>query len=428
MEKVKTSEVVKLTKTVVDRAQPVEVNGKTRQKLYLDSELKGFGLCVGAKSKTFFAQRGIGGSRTVRVTIARYGVLTVEQARKEAQQLLAKLARGVNPAEEKRAARAKGITLAEAWALYQDTLKTKGSSPKTLTGYEQAMGYLAPWRDKPLAKITREDVRLRHKAIAEEVRSGKRAGKFHKNRKRMESTGHDTANRVMRVLRAVWNRARKQHPELPECPTANVDFFKTEKPRSAIPADALPRWYQAVMADKNTIRRDYLLVALLTGLRRNDVATMRWTDVGLDVSTLFVPAPKGGKAKAFSLPLSDSLVELLKGRKAENETLFPKSPWCFPSASKAGHIMEPRIDVPGLRWTPHDLRRTFITVAESLDISAFAIKSLVNHAQPKEGVTSGYISITVERLRPPMQAITDKMLALCEGSGEVVPIRGRKKA
>lgn len=425
MEKTKTSDVVKLTKTVVDRAQPIEVDGKSRQKILFDAELKGFGLCVGKTSKTYFAQRGIGNGRTVRVTIGRHGVFTTEQARKEARQLIAKLARGIDPNREKRARAAKGFTLAEAWQLYQDTMKAKGSSPKTLSGYEQAMSYLSPWLKRPLVEITREEVRLRHKGIAEEVRSGKRASKYHKNRNRSENSGHDTANRCMRVFRAIWNRARKQHPELPECPVVNVDFFRTEKPRTAIPADALPRWYQAVIADKNAIRRDYLLTALLTGLRRNDVATMRWNDVDLEGATLFVPAPKGGKA--FSLPLSDQLVELLTSRKAENEELFPNDPWCFPATSKAGHIMEPRVDVPGLKWTIHDLRRSFITVAESLDISGFAIKALVNHRQPGSDVTGGYINITVERLRAPMQQITDKLLALCEPPDDnVVPI-GKEK-
>jgi len=38
----------------------------------------------------------------------------------------------------------------------------------------------------------------------------------------------------------------------------------------------------------------------------------------------------------------------------------------------------------GKYWTlfyMHDLRRTFVTIAESLDISSFAVKALVNHKQ-----------------------------------------------
>ena len=54
----------------------------------------------------------------------------------------------------------------------------------------------------------------------------------------------------------------------------------------------------------------------------------------------------------------------------------------------------------------HDLRRTFITIAESLDISSYAVKRLVNHSMAND-VTAGYIVWDVERIRKPMQQITD---------------------
>ncbi len=54
----------------------------------------------------------------------------------------------------------------------------------------------------------------------------------------------------------------------------------------------------------------------------------------------------------------------------------------------------------------HDLRRTFITIAESLDIPAYALKKLLNHKMTND-VTAGYIVADVERLRIPMQKITD---------------------
>jgi integrase len=57
----------------------------------------------------------------------------------------------------------------------------------------------------------------------------------------------------------------------------------------------------------------------------------------------------------------------------------------------------------------HDLRRTFITVAESLDINAYALKKLLNHKDQRD-VTSGYIIIDMERLREPMNKITDYIL------------------
>ncbi len=51
------------------------------------------------------------------------------------------------------------------------------------------------------------------------------------------------------------------------------------------------------------------------------------------------------------------------------------------------------------------------TVAESLDLSHYALKRLLNHRMTGD-VTAGYISRNVERLRPPMQQITDTFLTL----------------
>ena len=61
-------------------------------------------------------------------------------------------------------------------------------------------------------------------------------------------------------------------------------------------------------------------------------------------------------------------------------------------------------------FTVHDLRRTFITIAESLNISAYSLKRLLNHKMTND-VTAGYFITDVERLRVPMQKITDYMLA-----------------
>ena len=58
------------------------------------------------------------------------------------------------------------------------------------------------------------------------------------------------------------------------------------------------------------------------------------------------------------------------------------------------------------------------------DISAIALKALVNHSLGQD-VTEGYIQITAERLREPAQRVTDKMKELC-GVTEVTDERVRK--
>ena len=77
-----------------------------------------------------------------------------------------------------------------------------------------------------------------------------------------------------------------------------------------------------------------------------------------------------------------------------------------------GPLKEPRTAVDritaqtGITFMLHDLRRTFITIAESLDIPAYALKRLLNHKFSND-VTAGYIVPTTERLREPMQRISN---------------------
>ena len=89
----------------------------------MDEGLKGFGVLVGAKTKTYVAQRDIGG-RTVRVTLGRHGVITASQAKTEAGDAIGLMRRGINPNEQKRAAQGRSITLQEAADLL--VLKRKG--------------------------------------------------------------------------------------------------------------------------------------------------------------------------------------------------------------------------------------------------------------------------------------------------------------
>jgi integrase len=111
-----------------------------------------------------------------------------------------------------------------------------------------------------------------------------------------------------------------------------------------------------------------------------------------------------------TLPLSDYAVALLKRRQLET---FDE--YVFPGEGAKGHIVEPRKQIlrvckeSGVEFRVHDLRRTFTTVAESLDIPAYALKRLLNHKMTSD-VTAGYIIADVERLRQPMQKITDFIL------------------
>src|SRR5690606_4396018 len=108
---------------------------------------------------------------------------------------------------------------------------------------------------------------------------------------------------------------------------------------------------------------DFLLLLLFTGLRRNEAAQLRWKDVDLESRMLTIPDPKN--RVPHTLPLSDFVFEMLERREE-----WATSPWVFAGSGKKGYLVEPKkqiqrvIEVSGVQFSIHDLRRTFATVAE----------------------------------------------------------------
>lgn len=464
------SERTKLTERTVAAARPATKKSKKGlpcAKFYLDTELRGFGLSVSAPTdkrpggfKSYFVIRRVG-NRQERHVFRPANEITVAEARAEAARLLSQMTDGVSLNAKRRIDRAeakraevRGVTLEQALNLYEGTLRAKGRAPRTIEDYRYLVEkYLASWLQRPLADVTRAEVRKRHAEIASEIARGKHLHVRKKppsvRRLRGPGFGARTANHVFRAFRAIYNRALREHPELPVNPIINVDWNKEQRRTSRIPAAGLQAWYDGVAAMSNSVRHDYLLFALFTGLRRTNAAEVKWEDVDFERRALHVPKPKS--QQPFDLPLSDFLIDLLKRRQKENVKLAPKSPWVFPAArlgrgsGALGHIVETRLEGGATRarkraaegsaaeprYTPHDLRRTFISVAESLGISREARQLLVNHATPKSDVHGGYVIPELDELRAHMQQIAVRLQALCQPpppeKNKVVPIRKKAK-
>ena len=168
--------------------------------------------------------------------------------------------------------------------------------------------------------------------------------------------------------------------------------------------------------------RDYFKLLLLTGLRRNEGLLLAWANVDLQGKTFTVLDTKN--RRDHTLPLSDYLADLLERRKAR-----AVSDYVF-ATGEGKPVMDTRwnqraiVRLSGVAFTPHDCRRTFATIAESLDIPAYALKRLLNHASGAD-VTAGYIVASVERLREPMQKITDYVLkaARVKETAAIIPLK-----
>ena len=262
--------------------------------------------------------------------------------------------------------------------------------------------------DLPVAGITREMVQQRHFDLRKPTRQG--------------TSGEAQANTVMHVLGTLLNFAAANYeidgkPIIAANPVTklshNRQWYQERRRQTLIPDHKLPAWYDAVMSLPQQKVKDYLLLLLLTGLRRNEAATLRWEDIDFSARVLTVRAEVAKNNKEHRLPLSTFLEELLARRyeqRGDSEFVFPgrggKS-----HMVDSGHVIEQVIEATGCPFVLHDLRRSFLTMAERLDFSYVVLKKLANHSG-KNDTTFGYIIVDVERLREPMEKITNEFLRL----------------
>jgi integrase len=87
-------------------------------------------------------------------------------------------------------------------------------------------------------------------------------------------------------------------------PASAVDRDIIRPKRERIQDEDLPDYASRVATMRSAIKRDGLMLALYTGLRHDDVRTMRFDQVDFDDETVHLPNPKGGPGAAFTIPLS----------------------------------------------------------------------------------------------------------------------------
>jgi integrase len=437
----------RLTQSVVDKlgARAGE------QRLVWDEHLRGFGVLVSGKTgtKSYVVKGRVAAGRTVRRKIGRADVVTLVAARAEAKKVMLGLAAGIDP----RAKKASVATLGEITAGYVSLASLK---PRTAESYRETLArYFADWVDKPISSITRDAVEKRHRAIAEEVQvrdraaiarhakvhlrraerterdwpeaSARHRAKFEAAKAREPRSGYAVANGAMRVLRLLWNFAADKDPSLvgPNPVKLKKSWFEVDRREGLVKADDMAKFCEAVTALKNPVARDYILLLLYSGLRRRETAGLKWDAVDFKAGVIRLPAKSTKSGRKLDLPMSDFVRDILVARRALGDAKF-----VFPANSKSGHIEEPKSALAevavasGVRVSVHDLRRTFVSVAESCDISPIALKALVNHAVGGDrDVTAGYVIPSTERLREAAQRVADRLKTLCgiaEPAGKTV--------
>lgn len=373
---------VAITKRVLDAARPGD------KPIFLwDETLAGFGVKVTpAGAKVFVAQYRTGGrgTPTKRVTIGRHGALTVDQAKKRARELLGQVAAGADPAAERRQAKeaaAQAQTVADVAA---EWLRRDQASNRRVADVERFLRVevLPVWGARPISDIRKRDVIELLDAI-------------------VDRGAPISANRVLAIVRRLMNWAAGRDV-IDANPAQFVEAPATETKRDRVldNGELLEVWNAT--GEMGYPFGSAVQLLILTGLRRDEIFRLSWSEIDLDAAVIRLPASRVKNAEGRTVPLSAQAVELLAGLPRIGD-----AGWTFTTSGAApvsGYSkMKARLDkiINDARqaegreamapWRLHDIRRSVATGLQALGQPLQVIETVLGHVSgSRSGIVGRY--------------------------------------
>lgn len=426
--------LLNFTKTAID-ALPFAEGGRD---LYQDSggpeSQASLYLRVGRQTKVFYFIKKLNGVK-IRYRIGTFPEYAVKRARKDVRGYSSDVDKGIDPRESKRAARQRGLTLADVVDQFIEYGTNRANKPfrtATVQNYQRALNvHFSQGKhtgERPYTKPGKGWATLPAKEITFPM-----VADWYDKAARYSLT---SANAAVRCMKAAYNyqikiSRQQQNDTFTVNPFVGLEqaddpkrsdrlLYTTDKDGTAWQFVA---WFDAVDQLINESTADYMRLLLLSGMRRGECASIRWDYVDLKSRVISLPGRETKNRREHLVPLSDAMLDLLshRYRKASTDFVFASE------GSATGHIVEPKKAAASinkkaeLSLTLHGLRRSYLQIAENeVEASNRAIKQLMNHAPSKGDVTAANYSepLPLEKLLPVQQRITDAILRLA----------GRRKA
>jgi integrase len=403
-----------------------------------DDTLKGFGVRVqpsGAMSYVVKYSAGSGrGAPTRRVTLARVGKVSPDQARDLAKKVLGSVAHGADPAAQKTADR-KAETLNELAAMFLAEHVEAKRKASTAAHYRDVLERLVlpELGSRKAAKVTVADLAKLHAKLGEHPYQ---------------------ANRMLAIVGSLYSFAAKRHL-LPHGtnPAWGIEKYREEGRERFLSTDELTRLGDAIRegetaglpysvdetsskakhAPKEENRRTVIgphaaaamRLLILTGARLREILNLKWDYVDFERGMLLLPDSKTGKkaivlnapalAVLASLPRVGAYV--IAGQSAGPRADL-KRPW---------QAVAKRAGLEGVRI--HDLRHTHASVGAGAGLGLPIIGKLLGHAQA--ATTARYAHLDADPLRKASDRIGSHIAAAMgdvkpggDHGGNIVPLWG----
>jgi integrase len=402
---------ISLTKRAVDALAPGEKTYFT-----YDGKLPGFGLCVrpsGVKTFVFEYRAGAGGRSAVkrRLTLGRYGPMTVEQAREAALDASARVRLGADPHTDKTERRAAlcGAELIDLFLAEHVRPKLKRGTflwfQTTLVPVRKSFGTLKA------EALTRTHVAALHRDMAETP---------------------SQANRMLAAVSSLYAWAERQGhvPEGFANPARKIAKYREQGRERFLTGEELarlgdtlrlaetdglpyavdegsPNAKHAAKPENRRVVLDPFAVAairllILTGARLREILHARLAQIDFERGILFLSDSKTGRKPIYlnapalevlaSLPRIEGNPHIIPGAKEGQPRHDLKKPW--DAVCKAAGLA-------GLRL--HDLRHSHASVGAGAGLSLPLIGKLLGHSQA--ATTQRYAHLANDPVRAASETI-----------------------
>jgi integrase len=355
---------------------------RPKQVDYFDESLPGFGLRVsynGRKSwVVLYRCNGVKG----RLTLGRFEVIPLAEAREKAREALRAAANGNDPGAEKHRNR------------------------EAPTFQQLADRYIEEYA-KPRKRTWQKDRRLLDKNLipalgrqkAHTIARADLRAELNNIRNRPAPV---EANRTFEVVRRLFNWAIEEEI-LSESPAAKLPKPAEEAPRErTLTADELQTLWRA-LDDAQPLVRGVFRLMMLSAQRRNEVSRMRWPDLDRREGWWNIPAELTKTKRPYRVPLTPAMLAIID----EVEKLALDPEWVFPRAGGGGPVPETNATRPFRKlireagiahFMPHDLLHTVTSHMTSMGISQFDVGKVRHHtSRDGKSMTSRYDHYAYDR-------------------------------
>jgi integrase len=254
-----------------------------------DDKLIGFGVRIRPTGKKAYIVQAKKNRKTIRKNVGIHGIMTADQARETAADLLRQIHAGINPNEEARKEQAKR-TVSSLCEQFLDEYVPSHCKPRTAVEYCHCVDkYITPaLGNMKVENVAREDVAKLHNA--------------------MRKVSYQ-ANRTLGVLSVIFNQAEVWglRPERSN-PCYNIKKYKEQKRERFLSPEELACLGKALEDEKSLSPSAVTAFQLLifTGARLSEIQTLKWEYVR--GNKIHLPDSKTG---AKGVPLNQPALETL---------------------------------------------------------------------------------------------------------------------